>query len=147
SLAWDVSAAGPLTYRVFRDGVEVTETPNDTYTDSAGLMPDTAYVYTVRSSQNEDSESPSSSPLVVRTLSPGSTSTAPGGSEGGGGTNPLTSPRSLHSTNISQTSVSLAWSAPSSLGSGGLIYTIRQNGNTIGTTSKLAFTVDALAPA
>ena len=57
---------GAVGYRVYRGGVQVTQTTNITFNDT-GLTPGTAYSYTVSSVDNIGGESSQSSPALVTT--------------------------------------------------------------------------------
>jgi Fibronectin type III domain len=102
SLAWTVPVTGgsPIThYLVFKTGSLVTTLGPSILTDTvSGLSPATTYHFTVKA-ENGVGTSPPSNTLTAFT-----TATYP------------TAPTNLHETTKTHTSVSLAWTAPSSTG-------------------------------
>lgn len=67
TVSWD-TVVGAAAYRVYRGGVQVTQTTNRSFNDT-GLTPGTAYSYTVSSLDTINLESSQSSPVSVTTAS------------------------------------------------------------------------------
>ncbi len=62
-LSWN-TVAGATSYKIFRGGVQILETQNTSYTDT-GLVPDTAYFYTIKASNSVGDSSASASTGTV----------------------------------------------------------------------------------
>ena len=131
SLAWNAPADSitVLGYEIFRDGVRVATLSGQVllYEDT-GLMPNTLYRYTVRSSMVSGHSNPATgmtlqeSVLVTPSI-----------------------PTGLHSTNVGTRSVSIAWDASAGNVTG---YEVYQDGVRVTTTTPMAtsFTATGLSP-
>ncbi|WP_336204347.1 glycosyl hydrolase family 18 protein [Nonomuraea sp. LPB2021202275-12-8] len=101
SLAWNASTdnVGVTGYEIYRGGTLITTVTGTTHTDT-GLNANTAYTYTVRARDAAGNRSANST---------ATTATTTGG--GGGDTTAPSVPGNLRSTDVTASSVSLAWNA------------------------------------
>ena len=136
-LAWTAStaSAGVASYTVFRDGTQVGAPTTPAYADT-GLAASTSYTYTIVGVDTNGVASAPSAPLNVTTAA------------GGGGPDivPPTVPTGLASTTVTQTSVSLAWTASTdNVAVTG--YKIFRNNTQVGVSGVASFTDSGLTPA
>jgi len=132
SLAWDAASddVGIAGYRVYRDGVLVGSPGGTTFTDT-GLAVGSSYTYSVTARDAAGNQSAQSAPFST------SSSTD---------TTPPTTPTNLHTTAILDSSVSLAWTAPTDdVAVTG--YKIYRDGALVGTSATVSYTDSGLSPA
>lgn len=132
-LSWNASTddVGIAGYRVYRNGAQIGTTTAASYTDTTVAAAMT-YSYTVTALDAAGNESPSSAALAVTTPAAPDTS-------------PPTSPGALAVSGVTDTSVSLGWTA-SSDDVGVDHYEIDRNGTAVGTTASTSYTDTGLAP-
>ena len=139
NLTWspstDSGGSGLAGYRVFRGGVQVATTAATSYSNT-GLMPNTAYTYTVRAYDNAtpgNVSADSSPPANVTTLAAPDT-TAP------------TVPQNALATAISSSQVNLTWTASTDSGGSGLAgYRVFRDSAQIATTAATNYSNTGLA--
>ncbi|MBS1865618.1 MAG: Ig-like domain-containing protein [Acidobacteria bacterium] len=121
-LSWTASTdnVGVLGYRVFRNSTQIATTATSSYADLTAV-PGVPYAYTVAAFDAAGNVSAQSSPVNAQTV-------------GAPDVTPPSIPANLQSSNISTTSVTLAWSASTdNVGVTG--YQIFRNGTQVGTTT------------
>ncbi len=132
-LSWNkVSTQQVVEYRIYySDGTAVTRVPSSQsgYSDT-GLQPWTTYGYYVTGANSSGNESPPSNVASARTLD---------------GT-PPTKPGNLAGSAVSQTQISLTWTAASDPESGIDEYIVSRDGSVIGRTSNLTYQDNGLVP-
>lgn len=139
NLTWlpstDSGGSGLAGYRVFRGGVQIATTAATSYSNT-GLMPNTAYTYTVRAYDNAtpgNVSADSSPPANVTTLAAPDT-TAP------------TVPQNVLATAISSSQVNLTWTASTDSGGSGLAgYRVFRDSAQIATTAATNYSNTGLA--
>ena len=129
SLAWTASTdnVGVTGYDVYRGGAKVATTSTASYTDT-GLTASTTYAYTVKAHDAAGNASAASTSVN------GTTTAATGGD-----VTPPSTPGALHSTGVTSSSVSLAWTASTdNVGVSG--YDVYRGSTKVATTSATSFT-------
>ncbi|MET7419770.1 fibronectin type III domain-containing protein [Dactylosporangium sp. NPDC005555] len=130
-LSWTGSTdnVGVSGYDVLRDGVQIATVTGTSFGD-VGLTPGTEYTYRVVAKDAAGNASPPSTPVIATTVAD---------------TSPPTSPGQLRSTGSTASQVSLAWNA-STDNVGVLRYTVRRDGDVVGTASGTRYTDTTVAP-
>ena len=134
TLTWASSTdnVGVTNYEVFQDGISIGNTGTTTSFNVSGLTPSTSYDFTVFAQDAAGNVSIGGNTETVVTLAPPDTE-AP------------SAVNDLASSNITDTSVDLSWSA--SLDNIGVTgYLVFQDGIEIGSTSSTSFNVTGLSP-
>ena len=132
-LDWSASSdpeTGIQGYRVYRDGSEIAQTVQSSYTDT-GLSPATEYTYQVRAVNGQGLESDLSDPATATTLD----------------ATPPTIPTNLSASPVGTERIDLTWSASSDPESGIAGYRVFRDGSEVGTTTQTVFQDDGLSPA
>lgn len=132
-LSWSPATdnVGVTGYEVFRNGTQVASTPNTHFSDST-VASGTQYSYTVAAFDAAGNVSAQSSPVLATT--PSTTDTTP-----------PSVPTSLNSSNITSTSVTVAWTASTdNIAVAG--YRVFRNGSQVGTTPNTTYTDTGLSP-
>jgi chitodextrinase len=134
NLSWTASTdnVGVAGYRIYRDGVQVGNTPQTSYADT-GLTASTTYSYAVSAYDGAGNESPGSASVSVATAA-APDSVAP------------SAPSGLSVTSTASTEVGLSWS-PSTDDVAVAGYTVYRDGTQVGTTTATTFTDTGLTPA
>jgi len=131
-LSWTrASSSQVVEYFVYRDGTRVARVSSSQsgYSDT-GLQPWTTYRYYITGANSRGNESPPSNVASARTLD---------------GT-PPTAPENLAGSAVSQTQISLTWTAASDPHTGIDEYVVYRDDSEIGTTSNLTYQDNGLAP-
>ncbi|WP_030374583.1 glycoside hydrolase family 18 chitinase [Streptomyces rimosus] len=132
-LSWTAATddKGVKNYDILRDGTKVATVEKLAYTDT-GLTKDTSYTYTVVARDTADQTGPASEPVTVRTT-------------GGGqpGDNPPSAPGKPVASDVTDTSVRLAWTAATD-DKGVKNYDVLRDGTKVATVEKLAYTDSGL---
>jgi len=132
-LTWTASSdpeTGIAGYRIFRDGSQVGQTAQTSFTDT-GLSPATEYEYRVRAVNGDGIASGLSDAASATTLD----ATAP------------TTPQNLAATPVGTERIDLAWSASQDPETGIAGYRVFRDGSEVGTTTQTVFQDDGLTPA
>jgi len=132
SLAWNASTdnVGVTGYDVYRNGSLLASTANTSYSVS-GLSASTTYSFYVKAKDAAGNVSAASNTISVTTLTPPDTQ-AP------------TAPTGLASSNVTQSSVSLSWSASTdNVGVTG--YDVYRNGSLLASTASTSYNVSGLS--
>jgi chitodextrinase len=126
NLSWTPSTDNVLVtgYKIFRNSVQVGTSPSNSFSDT-GLNSNTSYSYSVAAFDAAGNVSGQSLTATAST--------------GGADTTPPSVPSGLTSSNVSQTSATLSWTASTdNVGVAG--YQIFRNGTQVGTTSSTSYT-------
>ncbi len=132
-LEWSGSSdpeSGIAGYRIYRDGVQVGQTPQHQYTDT-GLDPATEYEYRVAAVNGQGLESDRSNPASATTLD----------------ASPPTVPQNLAASPVGTERIDLSWTASEDPESGVTGYLVFRDGSQVGTTAQTVFQDDGLTPA
>jgi chitodextrinase len=132
-LSWTASSdpeTGIAGYRIFRDGSQVGQTAQTSFSDT-GLSPATEYEYRVRAVNGDGLQSGLSDPATATTLD----ATAP------------TTPQNLAATPVGTERIDLAWDAAQDPESGIAGYRVFRDGSEVGNTTQTVFQADGLSPA
>jgi chitodextrinase len=132
-LSWTASSdpeSGIAGYRIFRDGSQVGQTAQTSFSDT-GLSPATQYVYRVRAVNGDGLQSGLSDPATATTLD----------------ATPPTIPQNLAATPVGTERIDLAWDASQDPESGVAGYRVFRDGSEVGTTAQTVFQADGLSPA
>lgn len=132
-LSWTASSdpeSGIAGYRIFRDGSQVGQTAQTSFSDT-GLSPATQYVYRVRAVNGDGIQSGLSDPATATTLD----------------ATPPTTPQNLSATPVGTERIDLAWEASQDPESGVAGYRVFRDGSEVGTTAQTVFQSDGLSPA
>ncbi len=131
NLTWTPSTDNVLVtgYKIFRNNIQVGTSPTNSFSDT-GLSSNTSYSYSVAAFDAAGNVSGQSLTATAST--------------GGADTIPPSVPSGLASSNVSQTSLTLSWTASSdNVGVAG--YQIFRNGTQVGTTASTSYTDTGLA--
>ncbi|MGB5303421.1 MAG: fibronectin type III domain-containing protein [Gemmatimonadota bacterium] len=132
-LTWTASSdpeSGIAGYRIFRDGSQVGQTAQSSYTDT-GLSPATEYEYRVRAVNGDGLQSGLSDPAKATTLD----------------ATPPTTPQNLAAAPVGTERIDLTWDASQDPESGVAEYRVFRDGSEVGTTTQTVFQADGLSPA
>jgi len=132
-LTWSASSdpeSGVSHYLVYRDGSQVGQTTQTSFTDT-GLSPATQYQYRVRAVNGEGLESSLSSPATATTQD----------------ATPPTVPQDLVATPVGTERIDLSWSASQDPETGVESYRVFRDGSQIGTTAQTVYQDGGLSPA
>ncbi|MBT8479032.1 MAG: fibronectin type III domain-containing protein, partial [Gemmatimonadetes bacterium] len=132
-LDWTASSdpeSGIAGYRIFRDGSQVGQTAQTSYSDS-GLSPATEYEYRVRAVNGDGLESEFSDPATATTFD----------------ATPPTAPQNPAATPVGTERIDLSWTASDDPETGILGYRVFRDGSEIGTTAQTVYQDDGLSPA
>ena len=132
-LNWTASSdpeSGIAGYRIFRDGSQVGQTAQTSFSDT-GLSPATEYEYRVRAVNGDGLQSGLSDPATATTLD----------------ATPPTTPQNLSATPVGTERIDLAWAASQDPESGVAGYRVFRDGSEVATTAQTVFQADGLSPA
>ncbi len=132
-LDWTASSdpeSGIAGYRIFRNGSQVGQTAQTSYSDS-GLSPATEYEYRVRAVNGDGLESELSDPATATTLD----------------ATPPTTPQNLAASPVGTERIDLDWTASDDPETGILEYRVFRDGSEVGTTTQTVYQDDGLSPA
>jgi chitodextrinase len=132
-LTWSASSdpeSGVLGYRVYRDGSQIGQTAQPSYTDT-GLSPATEYEYRVRAVNGDGLQSALSDPASATTLD----------------ATPPTAPQNLAANPVGAERIDLSWTASEDPESGIEGYRVFRDGSEVGNTTQTVFQADGLSSA
>jgi chitodextrinase len=132
-LDWAASSdpeSGIAGYRIFRDGSQVGQTAQTSFSDT-GLSPATEYEYRVRAVNGDGLQSGPSDAASATTLD----------------ATPPTIPQNLVATPVGTERIDLAWDASQDPETGILGYRVFRDGSEVGTTAQTVYQDDGLSPA
>ena len=132
-LNWTASSdpeSGIAGYRIFRDGSQVGQTAQSSYTDT-GLSPATEYEYRVRAVNGDGLQSGLSDPAAATTLD----------------ATPPTTPQNLVATPVGTERIDLVWTASQDPETGVAGYRVFRDGSEVGSTTQTVYQDDVLSPA
>src|SRR6202035_54803 len=132
TLTWNASTDNAVVvgYHVYRNNAQIATTGTSTYSDT-NVIPGVQYSYTVSAFDGAGNTSAQSSPVVIQTSATSDLT-------------PPSVPANLHSSNVTPTSLNLAWSASTDdVAVAG--YRIFRDGTQVATTSATSYTDTGLA--